>query len=155
MKNCSAIFIGIFGHVQHNTHYYLFIIQHIYPFFSFITLNRYLSPAVLVQCVFCSLRTYSRSSHQICSIKKRIFNIFLNSQENTCVGVPFLIKLQASLQAFSFIKKRLQHRFFPVDFAKFLKASFKKNPPDDYFYTELFQLRKSTLKPKSQFSFKD
>ena len=30
------------------------------------------------------------------SVKKVFFKISQNSQENTCVGVPFLIKLQAS-----------------------------------------------------------
>ena len=44
-----------------------------------------------------------------------------NSQENTYVGVSFLIKLQGS-GACNFIKKRLWHRCFPVNFAKFLGA---------------------------------
>ena len=35
----------------------------------------------------------------------------------------FLIKLQA----FSFIKKRLQHKYFPVKFAKFLRIPIFKN----------------------------
>ena len=40
-----------------------------------------------------------------------------NLQENTCVIVSFLIKLQA---------KRLWRRSFPVNFAKFLRAPFFK-----------------------------
>ena len=43
------------------------------------------------------------------------------SQENTCVGVPF--KKIADLQACDFIKKRPQHRRFPVNIAKFLITS--------------------------------
>ena len=46
-------------------------------------------------------------------------------QENTCARVSFLIKLEAS--ACSFIKKRLWHRCFPVNFAKFLRTSFLQN----------------------------
>ena len=46
-----------------------------------------------------------------------------NSQENTCAGVYFLIKLQAlGLQLY--LKKRLCHRCFLVNFAKFLKQTF-------------------------------
>ena len=42
-----------------------------------------------------SLNIY-RSNHQTCSIKKVILNkIFQNFQENTCVGVSFLMKLLA------------------------------------------------------------
>ena len=37
-----------------------------------------------------------RSSHQRCSVKKKVLSeISQNSQENTCVRVSFLIKLQA------------------------------------------------------------
>ena len=35
------------------------------------------------------------SSHQRCSIKKVFLKFSQNSQENTCAGVSFLIKLQA------------------------------------------------------------
>ena len=37
-----------------------------------------------------------RSSHQKCSIKKLLLKILQYSQENICVGVSFLIKLQAT-----------------------------------------------------------
>ena len=43
------------------------------------------------------------------SFKKVFLKIFQNSQENTCARVPLC----------NFIKKRLRHRCFPVDFAKF------------------------------------
>ena len=45
-----------------------------------------------------------------------------NSQENTCAGVSFSIKLQALAR--SFIKKETWHRCFPVNFAKFPRAPF-------------------------------
>ena len=37
-----------------------------------------------------------RSSHQRGFIKKAFLKILQNSQENTCAGAPFLVKLQAS-----------------------------------------------------------
>ena len=53
--------------------------------------------------------------------KKVFLEISKNSQENTCAKVSFLIKLQAYC---NFIKKRLWHRCFPVNFAKFLRTPF-------------------------------
>ena len=66
-----------------------------------------------------------RSSHWRCSIKKVFLKKIQNSQENTCVGVSFLIKLQAMPAAF--LKKRLWYMYFPVNFAKFLRAPFLQN----------------------------
>ena len=48
-----------------------------------------------------------RSSHWRCSVKKMFLEILQNSQENTCTRVSFLMK------------RRLWHRYFPVNFAKF------------------------------------
>ena len=56
---------------------------------------------------------------QRCSIKSVFLEIPQNSQENACVRVSFLIKLQASL-----LKKKLWHRCFLVNFAKFLRTPF-------------------------------
>ena len=47
-----------------------------------------------------------------------------NSQENTCVRVSFLIKLKAPA---TLLKNRFWHRFFPVNFAKFLRTPFSQN----------------------------
>ena len=57
-------------------------------------------------------------------------DISQNSQENTCVRVFFLIKLQAC----NFIKKRPWHRCFPVNFAKFKRTHFYRTPLGDCFY---------------------
>ena len=57
--------------------------------------------------------TFHRSSHLRCSIKRAFLKISQMWQENTCVGL--------------FIKKRLQHRCFPVNFAKFLRTLILKN----------------------------
>ena len=43
-----------------------------------------------------------------------------NSQENTCVGVSFFIKLQASNQPAALLAKGLQHRCFPMNFGEWL-----------------------------------
>ena len=64
-----------------------------------------------------------RSSHRRCSIKKTFLKISQNSQRSTCIGVPFLIKLQASCPQLYF-KKRLRHMYFPVSFVKFLRTPF-------------------------------
>ena len=49
-----------------------------------------------------------------CSAKKLFLKILQNSQENTCVGVSFSIKLKASGNSV----------FFSVNFAKMLRAHF-------------------------------
>ena len=54
-----------------------------------------------------------------CSVKV-FLDISQNSQENNCARVPFLIKFQASPA--TLLKKRLWHRSFPVNFAKFLRT---------------------------------
>ena len=67
----------------------------------------------------------SRSRHRRCSVKKVFLEIVQNSQENTCVGVSFLIKLQASgLRPATLLKKRVWRKCFPVNFAKFLGIPF-------------------------------
>ena len=59
---------------------------------------------------------------QRCSVKKVFLEISQNSQENTCSRVSFLIKLQAS--CLKLYEKRLWHRCFPVNLAKFLWMPF-------------------------------
>ena len=60
-------------------------------------------------------------------LQKKVFlEISQNSQENTCASVSFLIKLQISgLQLYW--KKRLWHRWFSVNFTKFLRTPFLQN----------------------------
>ena len=56
-----------------------------------------------------------------CSVKKVFLEIWQNSQKSTCGRVSFSIKLQAC----NFLeKKKLWHRCFPVNFAKFLRMPF-------------------------------
>ena len=69
-----------------------------------------------------------RSSHRRVSVKKVFFEISQISQENTYARVSFLIKLQASEhQACNVVKIRLWHRWFPVNFVKFLRTPFLQN----------------------------
>ena len=61
-----------------------------------------------------------RSSCPENSVKKVCWKISQSSQENTCAGVPFEQSCRA--EAFTFVKRRIQRRCFPVNFAKFLKT---------------------------------
>ena len=65
-----------------------------------------------------SFATPIRSSHQKCSVEKVFLEISQNSQENSCVRVLFMPTL---------FKKRLWHRCFPVNFAKYLRTPFLQN----------------------------
>ena len=55
-----------------------------------------------------------------CSSKQMFLTFSKISLQNTCVRVSFLIKL---------IKNRVQHRFFPEKFAKFLWTPFYRTTP--------------------------
>ena len=57
-----------------------------------------------------------RNSHRRCSVKTSVLKNFLNFTGKQLYWSLFLIKLQAC----NFINKGLQHRCFPVKFAKFL-----------------------------------
>ena len=50
-----------------------------------------------------------------CSVEKVFLEISQNSQENTCARVSFT-------RPATLLKKRLWHRCFPVNFAKFLRT---------------------------------
>ena len=79
--------------------------------------------------LFLSLKTKKniyRSSHWRCSIRKVFLKISQNLQKNTFVRVSYLIKFQASACNF-ILKKRLWHRCFTVNFAKFLRTPFLQN----------------------------
>ena len=69
------------------------------------------------------LAVFSRSRCSQMLFKVVILKFSWISQENTCVGVSFLLKLVV-FKACNFIKKRLQHRCFPVICEKFLRTLF-------------------------------
>ena len=60
--------------------------------------------------------------------------ILQNAQENTCVGVSFLIVAGPSPD--TLLKKKLLRRRFPVYFATFLRIHFTIEQPSDCFSTE-------------------
>ena len=71
-------------------------------------------------------QTTYRSSHQRCSVKKCVLkNFTLFTGKHLCWSLS-LIKLQG-LQPSNFIKKRLQHRSFPVNNVKFLRTPILKS----------------------------
>ena len=67
-----------------------------------------------------------------CSVKAVFLEILQNSQEKTSARVSFLIKFQDS--ACNFIKKRLWHRRFPMNFEKFLRRIGKEGYPVKFFF---------------------
>ena len=67
----------------------------------------------------------NRSRHQRCSIKKAVLKNFVKFTGKQCCS-PFLIKLQ-TFKFEALLKKTLQHRFFAVNTAKFLRKTFLKN----------------------------
>ena len=64
-------------------------------------------------------------SHQRCSIGKGVLKISKNSQENICASLFF--NKVAGLMSATILKKRLWHRCFPVNFAKFLRTPLLQN----------------------------
>ena len=61
----------------------------------------------------CTFSMCSEAVTQRCSVKKVFLEISQNSQENTCGPKPATL-----------LKKKLWHRCFPVNFAKFLRTPF-------------------------------
>ena len=65
----------------------------------------------------------SEAVAQVCSVKNVFLEILQNSQENPCARVPFFNKVAWQSPTTS-LKKRLRHRGFTVNFAKFLRTLF-------------------------------
>ena len=64
-------------------------------------------------------------------LSEKVLEISQNSQENTCAGVSFLIKLQA----FRFRYPLKISENLSVNFAKFLRTPFSRTPLEDCFWT--------------------
>ena len=71
---------------------------------------------------------YHKALARRSSLKKLFWEILPNSLETS-----YAVFSRAAVC--NFIKKRLQHRCFPVNFVKFFTNS--KTPPGHYFYTDL------------------
>ena len=79
-----------------------------------------------------------------------------SSQENTCARYSFLIKFQAL--TCNFIKKRLWHKCFLMNFAKFLKKPFLRNTSGRLLLSIILTAKyeriwKKIMKDISQFTF--
>ena len=69
-----------------------------------------------------------RRSHQRCSIKRGVLNFFSKfTGKYVCQSLFFNKAAGLRLQPCNFIKKRLWHRCFPVNFVKFLRTPFLQN----------------------------
>ena len=76
-----------------------------------------------------------RSIHWSCSVKKGVLRNFANFTGKQLWWSLFL----TGLKACNFIKKRLQHRCFPLEFKKFLRTPNLKSE-NDYFWNLFFHL---------------
>ena len=86
-------------------------------------LNRICTELHLGHCQTTTMQLFSEAGARSSSVKKVLLEISQKSQENTCVKVSFLIKLQESgLGPATLLKKRLWHRCFTVNFLKFLRT---------------------------------
>ena len=89
-----------------------FLVLNIFSLFSYQWLITLFTRALLIVTVCYYYITYAPEAVvNSCSVKKAFFEISQNSQENACARV-------------SFLKKRLWHRCFPVNFATFLRTFF-------------------------------
>ena len=68
----------------------------------------------------------SRSIHWMCSKKKELLKILQNSKGNTYFRESFFNKV-AGLKGYNFILKKLEHRCFPVNFARFSRTTSLQN----------------------------
>ena len=67
-----------------------------------------------------------RSNHQKCSMKKGVLRNFTKfTGKHLCQSLFF--NNVAGLRPATLLKKRLWHRCFPVNFAKFLRTPFLQN----------------------------
>ena len=70
--------------------------------------------------------TYS-NSHQTCSAKKLFFKILQYSKKTAVLQSRLFLINTDFRAAATLIKKRLQHRCFPANIAKFLRTAILKN----------------------------
>ena len=69
---------------------------------------------------------FYRSSHWRCSIKKVFLKTSQNSQESTCARFCAWVR-HWNFRPVTLLKKRLWHRYFPVNFETFLRIPFLQN----------------------------
>ena len=97
----------------------------------------------------------SRSSHRMFSVIKGVFKKFHKFYRETPM-LESLFNKAASLQAWIFIKKRLQHRCFPVSIAKFLRTPILEYVRQGlllYFWNPNYKQCNLHTNPKLHFQF--
>ena len=75
----------------------------------------------------------SKASTSRCSIKKSVLKNFKKFMGKHLCQSLFFNKF-AGLRTANLLKKRLWLRYFPVNFAKFIRTPFYRTPLDDCFY---------------------
>ena len=91
--------------------------------------------------------TVFRGSRRCCSIKKVFLKVLQNSQE-TPVSKSFFFNKAAGLSPATLLKKRLQHKCFSVNFAKFLRTPLLQNTSRRLLNYILLDEEKHTLHSK-------
>ena len=81
-----------------------------------------------------TIQMTTRSSHQRCSVRKCILRNFAKFTGKHLCQVLFYNKV-AGPEPATLLEKRLWHRCFPMNFAKFLRTSFHRTPLNDCFST--------------------
>ena len=75
---------------------------------------------------WCYIGKILRSSHHMCSVKKRVYINFRKVFRKTPVPKP-IFKYFSGLRPATLLKMRLWQRWFSVNFAKFLRTPFLQN----------------------------
>ena len=79
-----------------------------------------------VPCIAVFLWIICRSSHWRCSLRKGVLRSFLKfTGKHLCKSLLF--NKVAGLRPATLLKKKLWHRCFPMNFAKFLRTPFLRN----------------------------
>ena len=81
-----------------------------------------------------TIQMTTRSSHQRCSVSKGVLRNFTKFAGKHLCQVLFYNKVAGPDPA-TLSKKRLWHKCFPTNFAKFLRAPFHRTPLNDFFST--------------------
>ena len=84
--------------------------------------------------------------------KNMFFEIWQNSQENTCARVSFFSKVSGLMPA-SLLIKRLWNRYFPVNFAKILRTPFILNTSVRLLLCWVMSILESVRIDKSEFLY--
>ena len=75
---------------------------------------------------YCEVYKNTRSSHQRCSIIKGVLINFAKfTGKHLCQSL--FLNIVAGLRSATLLRKRLWHRFFPMNFAKFIRTPLLQN----------------------------